>query len=413
VKLCSIVFGVIGSLWFGSGAAFSDTVHHWTQLGAGSEMIVRAIVRVPECPVLRVDGQAVPMEQRAAPTARYLGRVCERRLSRSAAKVVLDDRRLPTVKPEVRRIAVIGDTGCRIKGSRAQACNDPQAWPLEAIMAELVEQQPDLVVHVGDYVYREGPCPPSTRCLGSPYGDDGPTWAADWFDPAQQLLSRAPFVFLRGNHETCGRAAKGWFRYLAPGPIPAECPAVSEPWRADVAGVVLIVFDSSDGPDARSSRHQLRVYRQMADAMFATVDREAWFLTHRPLWAFMRAFGEIITGDDTQRDAFGATIPQAVGLILSGHLHAFQALDLATGPAQLISGNGGTQLDPMPNESGRNVEVAGSLARQITSDAGFGFLMLHRTGEAGWRVDVMDARGMRRHRCQLSGRDLACGVRPQ
>lgn len=403
---------LLGSVSF-AAAESSETLHHWVQLGPESEVIVRAITRGPSCPTLEVDGRPVAMNLHAAATARFPGLVCERHLPRSQSRVVLDGRPLPTLKPDVRRIVLIGDTGCRMKGSRAQACNDPEAWPLNTIMSTIVAQKPDLVIHAGDYVYRSSPCPASVDCTGSPHGDNFPTWRADWFGPAQQLLSQAPFVFVRGNHEECGRNDKGWFRYLAVGAPPAECPAASEPWTASLVGLDLVVFDASAGPASDSPPALLPVYRRMADAVFATLERETWFVTHRPLWAHLRAYGETIDGDDTQRDAFGAAMPLEVRLIVSGHIHAFQALDLTDRPAQAISGNSGTELDPMPTGTGRNVTIAGSLARQIINGSGFGFLMLTRTDEGGWRMEVMDAKGEVQRQCHLSGRDLSCPAATQ
>src|SRR5262249_9219466 len=47
----------------------------------------------------------------------------------------------------------------------------------------------DLVIHVGDYLYRQSACPPGDAgCAGSPYGDDWPTWKADFFAPAAPAL---------------------------------------------------------------------------------------------------------------------------------------------------------------------------------------------------------------------------------
>ena len=408
MRFFSTSIAVIGCLWFADVSESSETLNHWVQLGPDAELVVRAITRSSKCPTMQIDGRPVAMSLRAEATQQFPGLVCERHLPRSQSNMVLDGRPLATLNPDVRRIAVIGDTGCRIRGTRVQACNNPDAWPLNAIMAEIVAQKPDLVIHVGDYIYRQSPCPPSHDCLGSPYGDNLQTWLADWFGPAQHLLSQVPFVFIRGNHEECGRGAQGWFRYLAVGSPPAACPAASDPWKAQIAGVDLIVFDASDGPAAHSATDQLPVYKRMAHAIFATLQRETWFLTHRPLWAHMRAFDEIINGDDTQREAFGAAMPQAITLVLSGHLHAFQALDMAHGPAQVISGNSGTLLDPMPTGMERDLKVAGSLARQIVNDGGFGFLMLTRTNQRGWHMDVLDAKGERRHRCHLLGRDLSC-----
>ncbi len=405
-----ICITIVVSLWFAGGAVASETLHHWVQLGPDSQIVVRAISRSSECPILKVDGQFVVMRRRASADDEFPGHVCEQRLHQPVNNVSLDGTALPTLNQTIRRIAVIGDTGCRIRGRQVQACNDPEAWPLKAILAEIDAKKPDLVIHVGDYVYRGSPCPPGADCAGSPYGDNYQTWVADWLGPAQKLFSRAPFVFVRGNHENCGRGAKGWFRYFAAGPVPDECPAVTDPWKVLADGLDLIVFDASDGRAPESSRARLSDYKRLADATFTNLRHETWFLTHRPLWVNMFAFGELINGDDTQREAFGAAIPEAFSLVLSGHIHAFQALDLAAGPVQVISGNGGTRLDPMPTGEKRDFEVAGSLMRQIVNDSGFGFLMLTRMNDSAWQMDALDAKGILKRRCMVAGRRMSCSA---
>ena len=50
--------------------------------------------------------------------------------------------------------------------------------------------KPDLVIHVGDYFYRENACPAdATGCQGTPFGDNWPTWAADFFNPRTSRYS--------------------------------------------------------------------------------------------------------------------------------------------------------------------------------------------------------------------------------
>ena len=122
----------------------------------------------------------------------------------------------------------------------------------------------------------------------------------------------------------------------------------------------------------------------------------------------MHAFGELIDGDDTQRAALSGVIPETVNLILSGHIHAFQAIDLLEGPVQGISGNGGTQLDPMPTDFATNVDVAGSLASVVVSNSDFGFLLLSLEADGNWSMDAIDAEGRTRNRCHLIGRMLFC-----
>ena len=110
----------------------------------------------------------------------------------------------------------MGDTGCRLEtGDPPQSCNDPQAWPFKQISDMASSFNPNLVIHVGDYLYRQDACPQGDNgCEGSPFGDNYATWDADFFAPANRLLRKAPWVFSRGNHEECGRAGKGWFCFL-------------------------------------------------------------------------------------------------------------------------------------------------------------------------------------------------------
>ncbi|WP_171128311.1 metallophosphoesterase [Ruegeria sp. HKCCA5014] len=404
----SFVFVAWVWLCFTVSSSRADVLHQWVQLGPYEKIIVRAISALPNCPLLQIDGVAVAMKKRAMPQDQFPHLVCEYHAPKLAQKIMLEGNLLPTLKPNVRRIAVIGDTGCRIRVTRVQNCKDPTAWPLKSILEEIATRSPDLVIHVGDYVYRASECTDAEKCGGSPFGDTFKSWSVDWLNPADILFRSAPFVLLRGNHENCGRSDKGWFRYFDVGPVPTDCPAVTLPWIATLNGLDLISFDSSAGPAPQSSTDLLDIYRLMAKDLFEKIRSEAWFLTHRPLWVNMHAFGELIDGDDTQRAAFGKVVPETVNLVLSGHIHAFQAIDLLDGPVQGISGNGGTQLDPMPTDIATNVEVAGSLASVVVSNNDFGFLMLISEAEGSWSMESIDAKGRTRNRCRLVGRMLSC-----
>jgi phosphodiesterase/alkaline phosphatase D-like protein len=72
---------------------------------------------------------------------------------------VVDGLPLPLPKTYPQRLVVVGDTGCRLKDEEAfQACHDAQAWPFESIARSAARWRPDLVIHLGDYLYRESPC---------------------------------------------------------------------------------------------------------------------------------------------------------------------------------------------------------------------------------------------------------------
>src|SRR5262249_37597941 len=80
--------------------------------------------------------------------------------ARAAALIRYDHTgELPKMRTDPERILVIGDTGCRLKGSLVQPCNDMQQWPFPALAQQAAKLNPDLVIHVGDYLYRENACP--------------------------------------------------------------------------------------------------------------------------------------------------------------------------------------------------------------------------------------------------------------
>ena len=195
--------------------------------------IARAITAEAACPVLTVDGRTVPMEIRFAaatvpqrPTGSTAENskpsvfpltVCDAALPTGTRRAAIAGAPLPLPRAIVRRIVVIGDTGCRIKAAdhAVQACNDAGAFPFARIATRAAAEHPDLVIHVGDYLYRENPCPDGVAgCAGSPWGYGWDAWNADFFAPAAPLLAAAPWVMVRGNHESCARAGQGWWRFL-------------------------------------------------------------------------------------------------------------------------------------------------------------------------------------------------------
>ncbi|HEU0095319.1 MAG TPA: metallophosphoesterase, partial [Rhizomicrobium sp.] len=172
----------------------------------------RAVTSAASCPVLHTDKGDAAMTARAAADANF-PLTCAAPLPMGTAAASIGGMAVPVPVANPTRILVLGDTGCRIKGAALQACNDPAQWPFPQVAAAAARLKPDLVVHVGDYLYRESACPPGNAgCAGSPWGDNWTTWKADFFDPAAPLLNAAPIVLARGNHEDCTRAGAGWER---------------------------------------------------------------------------------------------------------------------------------------------------------------------------------------------------------
>jgi hypothetical protein len=252
-----------------AASAASDQPIIWTQLrpdtaGANGELIARAIVaRDAACPPLIANGARWPMATRAdGSDPDFAIKMCEAALPGDATAQIGG----VTLKPRPhtpRKIVVIGDTGCRITDYTAQACDSGTDWPFFRVAKTASAMNPDLVIHVGDYHYREKPCAGRAGCTDSPSGDNWQTWQADFFAPAAPLLTAAPWVMLRGNHEDCARAGAGWNLLIRPqlGLKPGErCPADTDPALFAFAQLRLVVPDtaSAEGAKAASSRIAIR-----------------------------------------------------------------------------------------------------------------------------------------------------------
>lgn len=319
----------------------------WTELGPGGSLLARAVTR-GACPSLNLDGASIPTKERAAPNTAFDVRVCSAVIPRRARRAEISGRELPVLHAHLRHVAVIGDTGCRILYLFLQACNDPVAWPFAAMAREIARAKPDLIVHVGDYYYRESVCP-LPECSGSPHGDSWPTWSADFFVPAEPLFAAAPILFTRGNHEICSRGGQGWDRLLAVSPFGA-CRDYESPWSAAVDGLRFFVVDSANAPDRNPKPEQLAEYRPQFARLRALAPMPTWVVTHRPAWGLDGGLaGASIPLNDTLQDAIGDAATLPAGLILSGHIHLFEALRFADGRApQVMVGTSGDMLSPLP-----------------------------------------------------------------
>jgi hypothetical protein len=411
--LVSRILGAGGALFL-AAATHAATLAQWTEATASGDSI-RAVVD-GACPVATVDGKPLPMTERQGPSEAFPGRVCQAMLPAGAKSASIDGAAAPVPPAAVNRIVVLGDTGCRLKGSFVQDCNDPAQWPFAAVAARAAAEQPDLVIHVGDYYYRETPCPAGREgCAGSPHGDAWPAWNDDFFAPARPLLEAARWVFVRGNHEQCGRGGVGWFRLLDAGPVPLACPASAASFAVRIGGLTLDVVDSADTVDDKAPADKVALFRGELDALQPALGREpGWILTHRPIWGFApERSGEVGERDElpvnlTERQAAEGENLGAVQLVLSGHVHIFTASSFGPDrPAQLIVGNGGDVRDgDRPGSQAHKVTIAGEPAETFVVEQ-FGYLVLDRDG-AGWKGTLKAATGGTLATCTLRARALAC-----
>ncbi|CAN5750449.1 hypothetical protein BH20CHL4_BH20CHL4_10410 [soil metagenome] len=255
----------------------------WMQIGPEGGLIARAISSAG-CPDIVVDGATSSMAVRAEPTGDFPVAVCENAVPPDAGAVQVGRRPVPLPAADPQRIVVIGDTGCRLRGGEdVQACNDPAAWPLAETAAQGAAWNPDLVIHVCDYLYREEACPDgNSGCTGSPHGDTWAAWQADFFAPASKLLAVAPWVFLRGNHEDCNRNGEGWFRFLDLRPMPETCLKFTDPYAIEIGDQQAVVMDAASAQDITPDEESTRAYRdQFAEVERLAGDGPAWLLVHK------------------------------------------------------------------------------------------------------------------------------------
>ncbi len=392
-----------------------ESVTHWIQLSSGGGSDARVITTAAACPAITVDGLNLPTTERAAPSSYFPVRLCSAQIPFSAKSATVNGAALPLFHPYPKRIMVFGDTGCRIKGEIVQDCSDPKAWPFATIAAQAAKMKPDLVIHVGDYLYRESPCPDgNAKCAGSPYGDNWPAWAADFFTPAAPLLASSPFVFVRGNHEDCVRSGLGWLRLLGPLPFDpvAGCTAHIPLYSVPLGDVNLAVMDNADAPD-QTVDHDLRDEYEADFAALAKMDTPPlWLAMHRPIWGAItvKVLGVTMGAGGNSTMIASLTDPHAldhVSLMLAGHIHTFEAMNYRKGlPPQIVAGFGGDALDAAPPDLA-GINLSGTTIKDGLSLGGFGFLMMTRE-QPGWRIDVYRVDGTIEDHCKFAQRRLDC-----
>ena len=85
---------------------------------------------------------------------------------------------------EIRKIAIIADTGCIVSFWRGklyqQRCTSSEEWPLKKILSNIAQHYPELIVHVGAYLYRAGKCVDVEKCGNVRGGDNSEARKADW-----------------------------------------------------------------------------------------------------------------------------------------------------------------------------------------------------------------------------------------
>ena len=240
---------------------------------------------------------------------------------------------------------------------------------------------------LGDYFYRESACPAGNAgCAGSPWGNNWTTWQADFYTPAAPLLSAAPIVLVRGNHEDCKRSGSGFQLLMGPGDAVGPCQVHEPLYRVDLGGLTLGVLDDAVSEETELDRTLAQTYADEI-ASLAQISTPVWLVHHRPTWAAITgplgiAMGGNLTlmeGSRLNAQKGAALIPHSVELMLSGHIHTFEAINFNQPvPPQIVAGNGGDALYVTPrNLRGTHfLGHSGVTVKDGLSVGGFGFLLM-------------------------------------
>ncbi|GEM_PF-2303291 len=302
--------------------------------------------------------------------------------------------RLPTVVKTPERVLIVGDSGCR--DNKRQSCDDEQ-WPFRTAiprdMARLIadEGKPTLLLMVGDYNYRQ------EKKSSSP-DRQWRNWLADFFTPMTggsqdknrkktapsgkddsigHLLTMAPLVLARGDHELCAPANEkggaGWYFLLEPtSPLLGDADAavlgascsdddrvpesIGAPFRLDFDNrFSLLLTDSAAIADSkRPDEEQAKALAHLlarAETNFKadnSPERLAWWVTHKPVWSVVGTDKPKVgnaTAQSALKERQNAKPPANIKLIVSGDKHFYQSIDAGGQPLQLVVGNGGVEIN--------------------------------------------------------------------
>lgn len=379
-----VLFGVLCAAGLAQAQLLTPV---WTEVGEKGVIARIVVASHAACPAIAIDGKTQPMLPRL-PVPDGLSPACESTIPVGTVSAYVGEKKLALPAGNPSKVVVIGDTGCRVKGAKTQDCNDPAKWPFRGVSTKAAAANPDLVIHVGDYLYREDACPANAlaQCDG-PAGDNWPAWNADFFAPAADLLAAAPWVFARGNHESCDRSWRGWFYYLDPRPFTGACDAFSPPYPVKLGGLELVMFDSASASDKDIDPKNVARYQAELAGLHP---QHAWLVLHHPIWGLKVAASGAAGAPPSETftevtAAWEKSPPVGIDLIVSGHTHLFELLTFDHNrPTQLVAGDGGTELAmPLP------AKLAGLKLRDATLLSGedaheFGYTSLVRQGASWW-----------------------------
>ena len=462
--------------WAKKGNAKAAPPPTWVELGENGAIIARQVLTpsstglAPTCPSIQINGVATQMQARGPVPENFLT-VCQAVIPNGATSASIGSIQLPLPKATISKIVLIGDTGCKgdttgtgkkvtpieepdeqeeaaeeaapvsaasasgdkskskskshSKPKSKQDCPKKSDWPFSTVAKHAADEKPDLVIHVGDYVYVKG--------------DNWENWTAQFFGPAHDLLLAAPWIFVRGNHEICS-LHPGFFYLLDPRSTTTCANNNTPPYLVKAGGSQFLVMDSSGAlcdfsptepggcsqPDFTQEINTWTGLFTQAKQLLGSGN--AFLLTHRPLWGIKVPTGANPSGfcqapqkkvlvaiNSTMQAGYEKSGITGIKMVLSGHIHNFQLITYqpqnpgVSPQPQLVVGDSGVELSTPPPSSFTSCKLTaqnGSLnlsTFQGMKEFGYGVL----TSDAS-KFDLYLKKGERALKCDIDPNNATC-----
>lgn len=469
----------------------------WVELGGekNREIIARQVLAYsgstpPPCPSVQIPGSTpITMTPRGTPPAGF-GKVvlCEAIIPNDTTSASIGAIPLPLPNKTISNIVLIGDTGCKGDATNTarkvapmeepdeeedaqeeaadkasanssadktktmplkkltipQDCAKTSDWPFSQVSKHAAKQKPDLVIHVGDYVYVQG--------------ETWVEWYSQFFKPAHDLLLAAPWIFVRGNHEVCSKKfhGSGFFYLLDPRSgttCPTDNPDGTDPYLVQTGGSQLVVMDSSGatcdfapnepGADKKPCSDfdtevaaWTTLFTKTGQLLASGNSSNAFLLTHRPLWGIKVPAGKnpagfcpapakkkkktvLVAINSTMQAGYEASKISGIKMILSGHIHNFQLVTYSpqnpgvSPQPQLVVGDSGVELStpPLPEFGGCKL-TAYKQPLDLSTFRGmqtFGFGVLKGDGS---QFDLYLRKGEHALKCDITPNQAKCKTEP-
>ncbi len=321
---------------------------------------------------------------------------------------------------DIKKIILVGDTGCRLKessfGDSYQNCKHPHEWVYASVIEKISTEKPDLIIHVGDYHYREQ-CSEGKICrqYTDTVGYGWRSWEADFFAPSQKGFQSAPWIFVRGNHEDCKRAFEG-YKLLTEQQWKNNCIPAEKTEYIQVGDLLIVQLDSSSVSDKPETPENEAFWEQQFKDIEKSIQftnaKQVWLVTHKPLIGLVEnSKGELQTINMNLQKAFAKTgLNKKIKLMIAGHIHNTQLINTKNFPKQLVVGNSGTSLDDPSELQNRNKilkkKINGLKITDFFSDTksghSFGYAIMTKSSDGiNWELTFKDLNGNITYSTQL------------